>query len=104
MNSKYRIITNPNSEQVEFQVGDLVTSTATNFIDDMYGWYSPEQLGVVQEVTYMEITDYFLSAEKVHIICELKIYWPKTQGVTHLMANQVAKLSKITGDNTDVSL
>jgi hypothetical protein len=102
MNSKYRIITKPNSEQVEFQVGDLVVSTATNFIDAIYGWYSPEQLGIVQEVTYMEITDYFLSAEKVQLICELKIYWPKTQGVTHLMANQVAKLSEI--EDTDIDL
>ena len=104
MSSKYRIIINPNSEDVEFEVGDLVVSEVTNYLDSIYGWYSPEQLGIVKKITYMEITDYFCSAETKHKICELQVYWPKTGNTTYTTSSMVTKLTKITQGESDVDL
>ena len=104
MNSKYRVIINPNSEDIDFEVGDLVVSEASSFLDHIYGWYSPEQIGIIKEITYMEITDYFCSTQTTHKICELKIYWPKTGRTTHTMANMVSKLVKTKEGEPDADL
>ena len=104
MNSRYRIITYPNLEDVEFEVGDLVLSEVTNYLDSAYGWFSPEQIGMVKEVSYLEVTDYYNSNPRIHKVCELKIYWPKTGKTSYATSNMVTKLTKTTQGESDVDI
>jgi hypothetical protein len=101
MSSKYRKITEPSSDPSDFQIGDLVKTRDSYFFDDIYGWLSPGELGIVQEVVFFEITDYFNIHQSVHKICELKIYWPKTKTTTYSVASGIVKLTK---EESDVNL
>jgi len=103
MSSKYRVITNPNSQHTEFKVGDLVKTRETYFLDDIYGWMSPGELGIIQEVVFFEISDYFNIHESVHKICELKIFWPKTKTTTFTISSGVVKIDNITKGEKNVN-
>ena len=92
MSSKYRIVTNPSSDLTEFKVGDLVRTRDSFYADSLYGWVSPGELGIVQEIRFFEITDYFNVSQSVHQICELQIFWPRTDKVTFSIDTAIVKI------------
>jgi len=92
MSSKYRVVTNPSLGLTEFQVGDLVKTRDTFYTDSVYGWLSPGELGIVQEVRFFEITDYFNVSQSVHQICELQIFWPRSETTTFSIDTAIIKI------------
>ena len=101
MNSKYRIVTNPNLGLTEFRIGDLVKTRDSFYTDSPYGWLSPGELGIVQEVRFFEITDYFNVSQSVHQICELQIFWPKSEKVTFSIDTAIVKIEFLEEEQDD---